>query len=88
MPSTDPVHSGAVVPDQSTEPSTVSRVQQLTQLWQIDHMSKFIDQVEDSDGIPLIDDDDESPWQRAADQFPTNTGIPEALHGGTQTSAN
>jgi hypothetical protein len=65
--STDPVHSGTVVPDQSTAPSTVSRVQQLAQLWQIDHVSKFIDQVEDTDGIPLVDDDDESPLQRAAD---------------------
>ena len=53
---TDPVHSGTVVPDQSTAPSTVSRVQQLAQLWQIDHVSKFIDQVEDTDGIPLVDD--------------------------------
>ena len=44
-------------------------------------MSKFIDQVEDTDGIPLVDDDDESPWQRAADQLTPNTGIPEALHG-------
>ena len=81
MPLTDPVHSGAVVPDQSTAPFPVSRVQQLAQLWQIDHVSKFIDQIEDTDGIPLVDDDDESPWQRAADQFPPNTGIPEAFHG-------
>jgi len=78
---TTPVHSGPAVPDQTADPSTVSRIQQLAQLWQIDHMSKFIDQVEDSDGIPLIDDDDESPWQRAADQLPSESGIPEGLHG-------
>ena len=81
MSLTKPVHSGAVVPDQSTAPFPVSRVQQLAQLWQIDHMIKFIDQDEDTDGIPLVDDDDESPWQRAADQLPPNTGIPEGLHG-------
>ena len=50
-------------------------------------MSKFIDQVEDSDGIPLINDDDESPWQRAADQLPPESGIPEGLHGSPELKA-
>ena len=81
MSPTEPVHSGPVVPDQSTEPSPVSRIQQLAQLWQIDHMSKFIDQVEDLDGIPLIDGDDESPWQRVTDQLFPDTGIPKGVNG-------
>jgi hypothetical protein len=31
-------------------------------------MSTVIGQVEDSDDMPLIDDNDESPWQNAANQ--------------------
>ena len=43
-------------------------------------MSTVIGQVEDSD-MPLIDDNDESPWQNAANQWPPYTEIPEGLHG-------
>jgi hypothetical protein len=74
--SNSPVHSGPAAPDQTAAPSKESRVQQLAQLWQVDHMSKFIDQVEDSDGIPLINDDDESPIN-----YLQNQAFPKAFIG-------
>ena len=81
------MHEGPAAPDQTAALSKESRVRQLAQSWQVDHMSKFINQVEDSDGIPLINDDDESPWQRAANQLPPESGIREGRHGSPELQA-
>ena len=37
----------------------------LANLWEVRHKDEFVDKIIDTDGIPFIDDDMESPWQRA-----------------------
>ena len=79
MPNLHQVHSVSEGPDQPLETSPVSRIQSLAQVWQVEHMSRFIEKVDDTDGIPFVDE--ETPWQRVADGEEPISGIPRDLNG-------
>ena len=44
-----------------------------------EHMSQYIDRVEDDAGIPFKDE--ESPWQQKADETETTTELPTKVYG-------
>ena len=79
MPSLQQGRSVFCEPDHLQETSPVSRIQTLSQVWQVEHMSRFIDKVDDTDGIPFVDE--ETPWQRVSDGEEPTSGIPRDLNG-------
>jgi hypothetical protein len=55
------------------------RIQTLASIRRREHMSQFIDKIEDAAGIPFKDE--ESPWQRAADDTEPESELPTKVYG-------
>ena len=65
--------------DQPQPRSTRDRLQTLATMRKVENMSVYIDRVEDADGIPFKDE--ETPWQRVADDTEPEDGLPKKVYG-------
>ena len=71
------VRPETVVPGQDAVLNPSGRNSMLGGTQKVEHMSKFIDQIEEANGIPFKDEN--PPWERVVDGDEQFTGIPEKL---------
>ena len=68
-----------VVPGQNPMLIPSGRVSMLEETQKVEHISKFIDRIEEAEGIPFKDES--PPWERIVDGDEQFTGIPEKIYG-------